>query len=51
MISLPEMVAAYELLKRLEAEGATIVPGHDPLVTQRYPDLGGDVAGLAFKVA
>jgi glyoxylase-like metal-dependent hydrolase (beta-lactamase superfamily II) len=51
MVSLPEMIDAYALLKRLAGEGATIVPGHDPLVTTRYPDLGGDAAGLGFKVA
>lgn len=51
MVDLREMVEAYALLKRLRKEGATIVPGHDPLVTQRYADLGGDAAGLGFKVA
>jgi glyoxylase-like metal-dependent hydrolase (beta-lactamase superfamily II) len=51
MISLPEMIEAYALLKRLAAQGATIVPGHDPLVTQHYPDLGGDASGLGFKIA
>lgn len=51
MVNLPEMCEAYALLKRLQAAGASIVPGHDPLVTARYPDLGGDAAGLAFQVA
>ena len=51
MVNLPEMVEAYALLKRLRDEGAAVIPGHDPLVTQRYPDLGGDAAGLGFKIA
>lgn len=51
MVNLREMVEGYGLLKRLRDDGATIVPGHDPLVTERYPDLGGDAAGLGFKVA
>lgn len=51
MISLPEMIEAYALLKGMRAGGATIVPGHDPLVTERHPDLGGEAAGLGFKVA
>jgi glyoxylase-like metal-dependent hydrolase (beta-lactamase superfamily II) len=51
MVSLREMVEAYALLKQLRSEGATIVPGHDPLVTGRYPDLGGDAAGIGYKVA
>jgi glyoxylase-like metal-dependent hydrolase (beta-lactamase superfamily II) len=49
--NLREMCDAYALLKQMASEGASIVPGHDPLVTSRYPDLGGDLAGLAFKIA
>ncbi len=51
MVNLPEMVEAYALLKRLRDDGAVVVPGHDPLVTQRYPDRGGDAAGLGFRIA
>jgi glyoxylase-like metal-dependent hydrolase (beta-lactamase superfamily II) len=51
IVNLREMVEAYALLKRLRDAGATIVPGHDPLVTERYADLGGEAAGLGFKVA
>ncbi|HXR13353.1 MAG TPA: N-acyl homoserine lactonase family protein [Solirubrobacteraceae bacterium] len=51
MVNLREMYEGYALLKRLRTEGASIVPGHDPLVTERYPDLGGDAAGLAFQLA
>jgi len=51
IVSLPEMCEAYALLKEMASAGATIVPGHDPLVAARYPDLGGDAAGLAFQIA
>ena len=51
MVDLREMCEAYALLKQMAAAGASIVPGHDPLVTTRYPDLGGDAAGLAFQIA
>jgi glyoxylase-like metal-dependent hydrolase (beta-lactamase superfamily II) len=51
MVNLREMCEGYELLKQLRAAGASIVPGHDPLVSARYPDLGGDAAGLAFQIA
>jgi glyoxylase-like metal-dependent hydrolase (beta-lactamase superfamily II) len=49
---LAEMYEAYALLKRLREEsGATVVPGHDPLVPSRFPELDGDAAGLAFRIA
>ena len=51
MIDLPQMIEAYALLKRLRSEGADIVPGHDPLVTERYPSLGGDAEGLGYRIA
>src|SRR3984957_7887418 len=35
---LPEMVEAYALIKELGgAPGAVVVPGHDPLVAERFP--------------
>jgi hypothetical protein len=27
-----------------------VVPGHDPLVTQRYPALNGDTRGIVHRV-
>ena len=42
---------AYDLVKHLGAEpGATVVPGHDPEVMARFPDLGGHRSGLAVRV-
>ena len=37
---------------QLAADGAFVVPGHDPLVARPdYPTLPGDAAGLAFTIA
>ena len=32
-----EVVEGYETLKRLASSSRHVVPGHDPLVLQRYP--------------
>jgi hypothetical protein len=32
-----EVVEGYEILKRLATSPRHVVPGHDPLVLQRYP--------------
>jgi len=49
VVDLREMVEGYRLLKGLAAEnGAAIIPGHDPDVARRHPDIGGD--GLAYRV-
>jgi glyoxylase-like metal-dependent hydrolase (beta-lactamase superfamily II) len=46
--SLEEMRAALSFMNKLAAEkGATIVPGHDGRVRQRYPALPGPAAGIA----
>ena len=48
---LEAMYGAYDLVKHLGAEpGATVVPGHDPEVMARFPDLGGHTSGLAVRV-
>ena len=47
----PAMYGAYALVKRLGAgPGATVVPGHDPEVMARFPDVGGQTSGLAVRV-
>ena len=30
--------------------GAVVVPGHDPEVMERFPDVGGQTSGLAVRV-
>jgi hypothetical protein len=39
-------------VRQLERDlAAVVVPGHDPLVTSRFDDLGGDAAGLGYRIA
>jgi glyoxylase-like metal-dependent hydrolase (beta-lactamase superfamily II) len=49
---LEEMYRAYDLLRGLSSEpGVPLVPGHDPDVMTRFPDVGGDAAGIAVRIA
>jgi glyoxylase-like metal-dependent hydrolase (beta-lactamase superfamily II) len=51
LVDLREMCEAYTMLKSLAASlGAEVVPGHDPAVAQRFPSLGGDADGLAYRL-
>ena len=48
---LEAMYGAYDLVNRLgAAPGAIVVPGHDPEVMARFPDVGGQTSGLAVRV-
>jgi glyoxylase-like metal-dependent hydrolase (beta-lactamase superfamily II) len=45
------MYGAYDLVKELgKAPGAVIVPGHDPAVMDRFPELEDGSGGLAVRV-
>jgi glyoxylase-like metal-dependent hydrolase (beta-lactamase superfamily II) len=49
--NLVEMYEAYELLGELARERkAVVVPGHDPRVAERFEELPGAPAGLAFNL-
>ena len=49
---LDEMIAGYGLLRELAARtGAVLVPGHDPEVTERFPPVSDELAGVAFRLA
>jgi glyoxylase-like metal-dependent hydrolase (beta-lactamase superfamily II) len=48
---LAEMRRGYELLRELAAGGATIVPGHDPLVMSEFPRLPGALEELGVTLA
>jgi glyoxylase-like metal-dependent hydrolase (beta-lactamase superfamily II) len=43
VVDVPETYAGYDLLRELEAGGCRIVAGHDPLVLERFPKLGGEL--------
>jgi glyoxylase-like metal-dependent hydrolase (beta-lactamase superfamily II) len=46
-----ETEAGYELLRELSRRGAVVVPGHDPVVMERFPRLPGELADLGVKLA
>jgi glyoxylase-like metal-dependent hydrolase (beta-lactamase superfamily II) len=48
---LEEMNEGYELLRELGRRGAVVVPGHDPLVLDRFPRLDGELSELGVRVA
>lgn len=45
-----EMLEGFDLLRRLADSGQHIVPGHDPLVMQRYPRASAALEGVAVKL-
>jgi glyoxylase-like metal-dependent hydrolase (beta-lactamase superfamily II) len=51
LADLEEMYLGFDTIKRLgAAPGATIVPGHDPEVTRRFPAVAGVREGLALQL-
>ena len=50
MHDLEQMYVAYEVLKGLALEGAEVVPGHDPDVARRYPQIGTAGAASAARI-
>jgi glyoxylase-like metal-dependent hydrolase (beta-lactamase superfamily II) len=48
--SVPDMVAGYRRLSALADSPAHIIPGHDPLVMQRYPAPSQDMQGVVARL-
>ncbi len=48
--SVADMVEGYRKLASLAQSPAHIVPGHDPLVFQRYPAASSDLEGIAVRL-
>jgi hypothetical protein len=44
------MVDGYRRLRELAESPAHIVPGHDPLVMERYPAPSRDLAGIVVRL-
>jgi glyoxylase-like metal-dependent hydrolase (beta-lactamase superfamily II) len=44
------MVQGYATLRRLASTPEAIVPGHDPLVLQRYRPAAPDLDGIAVRL-
>ena len=45
-----EMIEGYATLRRLAASPKHIIPGHDPLVLQRYPAVSPELKGIAVRL-
>ncbi len=48
--SVADMVAGYERLRGLAASPQHIIPGHDPLVMQRYPAPAEALRGIVARL-
>ena len=44
-----EMVQGFELIQSLAGDTSRVVPGHDPLVRERFPEFG--TSGFVWKLA
>jgi glyoxylase-like metal-dependent hydrolase (beta-lactamase superfamily II) len=48
---LPRMYGAFDLVHALADSSAHMVPGHDPLVMERFPAAGKKLEGVAVRIA
>ena len=48
---LPRMYGAFDLVRALADSSAHLVPGHDPLVMERFPAAGKNLEGVAVRIA
>ena len=50
MYHLGEAIEGYGRMRRFAASAQHIIPGHDPLVMQRYPAVSPELAGIAVRL-
>lgn len=50
VFNLGDVMKGYERIRALAASPQHIVPGHDPLVMQRYPASRDDLSGIAVRL-
>jgi glyoxylase-like metal-dependent hydrolase (beta-lactamase superfamily II) len=50
VFSVADMVAGYDRLRSLAASPAHVIPGHDPLVMQRYPAPSKALEGIVVRL-
>ena len=48
---LAEMYEAFEIVRWLADSPEHVVPGHDPLVMERFPAVSGELDGVAARIA
>jgi len=48
--NLADMLEGYRTLNRLASSRDHIIPGHDPLVLERYPAAGGGLEGIVARL-
>lgn len=50
VVRVDEMLDGFLRLKELAASPEHIIPGHDPLVMQRYPTPAADLEGMCVRL-
>jgi glyoxylase-like metal-dependent hydrolase (beta-lactamase superfamily II) len=50
VFNVADMLEGHQTLKRLASSAKHIVPGHDPLVMQRYPAARADLANIVVRL-
>ena len=48
--NLPQMYGAFDIIRKLAPSPDHIIPGHDPLVLERYPAASPELAGLVARL-
>jgi len=48
--NLPQMYGAFDIIRKLAPSPDHIIPGHDPLVLDRYPAASPELAGLVARL-
>ncbi len=49
-VDVPAMLDSFDLVRAAAASPAHVIPGHDPLVVQRYPAASPELAGIAVRL-
>ena len=50
MLDVGKMIDGYDILRELAGEDGVIVPGHDPLVFERFPPATSALSGIAVSL-
>ena len=49
-VDIADVLAGYNRLLALAGSARRVVPGHDPLVLQRYPALNSETQGIVHRL-